>query len=63
MAPFGYEIKIRTFLLIIISFLIGSVFGYFYDIFNIAKIKERVANKKKLRYMENELKKMKSNEK
>jgi uncharacterized integral membrane protein len=62
-APFGYEIKIRSFLLIIISFLAGAIFGYFCDIFNIAKIREKIMNGRKLRDVENELKRIKANEK
>jgi uncharacterized integral membrane protein len=60
--PFGYKIKTRIFLLVIISFFAGIIFEYFCNMFNIARIMEKISNRKKIKNMENELKKMKGGE-
>jgi uncharacterized integral membrane protein len=58
--PFGYEMKIRIFFLIIMSFFLGSLFGYFLNVFNIGKAIKRIGEKKKIKNMEKELENVKN---
>jgi uncharacterized integral membrane protein len=57
-APFGYEIQIRIFILVILSFLMGCMFEYFYDTLNISKIRDKIIQRRKFKSMERELKRI-----
>lgn len=62
LVPFGYKMRARIFLIIIMSFFAGVVFEYFCNTLSLPRIVKKISDRRKMKNMERELKKVKSNE-